>query len=255
MGAGTWNITSLTGKEVEITKEMRKFKLDILGISETRKQGKGNIKLTDGYTLYYSGIEPGQRIKERVEGTEKNNTEEFYEQLQMLIDKKKEGNNRIIILGDWNARVGNDKSLGLESMRQHGEEIINRNGRKMIEFCIINDLIIGNTFWDQPLDGKYTFVAEEREARSIIDYIVYTSDIQNKIEEVNTIREAELATQHRLVKAIINDISVTIEKRKEYYRIPVHKLKEPERKFRYEENTEVAFKNAEQVRKGTLEEL
>ncbi|KAK9687816.1 hypothetical protein QE152_g35987 [Popillia japonica] len=143
MGAGTWNITSLTGKEVEITKEMRKFKLDILGISETRKQGKGNIKLTDGYTLYYSGIEPGQRIKERVGiivadwidrrivKVETINsriialeiklvdlmcTEEFYEQLQMLIDKKKEGNNRIIILGDWNARVGNDKSLGLESM-------------------------------------------------------------------------------------------------------------------------------------------
>lgn len=55
MNIGIWNITSFTGKEVEIVEEMEKYKLDILGISEVKKKGKGEVELTKGFVLRYSG--------------------------------------------------------------------------------------------------------------------------------------------------------------------------------------------------------
>lgn len=54
---GCWNIKTLTGKEVELTEEMDKYKLHILGISEVRKKGQGIKTLDRGYTLRYSGVE------------------------------------------------------------------------------------------------------------------------------------------------------------------------------------------------------
>lgn len=77
-------------------------------------------------------------------------------------------------MGDWDGRIGKDASKGLKCIGQFGEELIpNSNGKKMLEFCIINNVTIDNSFWLQPWDEKYTFVAEEREARSIL-YITFS---------------------------------------------------------------------------------
>ncbi|KAF2903617.1 hypothetical protein ILUMI_02571 [Ignelater luminosus] len=51
----------------------------------------------------------------------------------------------------------------------------------MIQFCQTNDLLIRNTFWEQPIPHSYTYIAE--------------------VTEIKTIKEAELRTDHRLVKA------------------------------------------------------
>lgn len=42
---GTWNIRSITGKENELIEEFAKAKLEILAITETKKKGKGEIKI------------------------------------------------------------------------------------------------------------------------------------------------------------------------------------------------------------------
>ena len=42
MRFGSWNIKTLTGKEEEIVAEMKKYKLDILGISEMEVRMEGS---------------------------------------------------------------------------------------------------------------------------------------------------------------------------------------------------------------------
>lgn len=42
---GTWSVTSLYGKENELIEEMIEYEIDILGISEMKKKGKGTMKL------------------------------------------------------------------------------------------------------------------------------------------------------------------------------------------------------------------
>jgi hypothetical protein len=51
MRFGTWNIKSLNGKEVEIIREMEKYRLELLGLSEVKKKGSGEKRLEKGFIL------------------------------------------------------------------------------------------------------------------------------------------------------------------------------------------------------------
>ena len=53
---GTWNVRTLNrgGKLENLKKEMQKNEVSVLGVSEVRWKGKGEIRSHD-YTVYYSG--------------------------------------------------------------------------------------------------------------------------------------------------------------------------------------------------------
>ena len=63
MRIGTWNVRSIKGKEVELLDEIRKYKINILGITETKKKGQGHEDLGLGHKLIYSGVD----IKDRAQ--------------------------------------------------------------------------------------------------------------------------------------------------------------------------------------------
>lgn len=48
------------GKSAQITAEMRRYKLHVLGVSESRWTDSGRMRTTTGETLLYSGREDGQ---------------------------------------------------------------------------------------------------------------------------------------------------------------------------------------------------
>ena len=60
---GTWNIKTINGKEEELVEEMRKYKTEILGLSETKRRGNGEKTLKNNYILRYSGISTGRAKK------------------------------------------------------------------------------------------------------------------------------------------------------------------------------------------------
>ena len=53
---GTWNVPTMyeTGKTAQIAAEMRRYKLAVLGLCETRWTSSGQIRLATGDTLIYS---------------------------------------------------------------------------------------------------------------------------------------------------------------------------------------------------------
>lgn len=55
-----WNIGSWRNKDQEIVTELKEHKIDICGISETRKKGRGSV-LNGDYLLTYSGVEKHRR--------------------------------------------------------------------------------------------------------------------------------------------------------------------------------------------------
>ena len=65
-----------------------------------------------------------------VKATEERKMSEFYEELQTTVDKITEDNNKIVIIGDWNARIGKDRSKDVGSMRPYGQQIMNRNWKE-----------------------------------------------------------------------------------------------------------------------------
>ncbi|VDP18653.1 unnamed protein product [Schistosoma margrebowiei] len=56
---GTWNVRTMwdTGRAFQIAAEMRRYNLEVLGISETRWTQVGQQRLTSGELLLYSGHE------------------------------------------------------------------------------------------------------------------------------------------------------------------------------------------------------
>ena len=78
---GFWNVRTMyqTGKLAQVTAEMRRYGIHILGISEARWPGSGRMTTSTGETVLYSGKddnlhEEGVAIILR-KGTEKNQNE------------------------------------------------------------------------------------------------------------------------------------------------------------------------------------
>lgn len=59
---GFWNVRTMyeTGKLAQVTSEMRRYRLHILGVSECRWTGSGRVKTTTGETVLYAGRDDNQ---------------------------------------------------------------------------------------------------------------------------------------------------------------------------------------------------
>ena len=55
---GNWNILTFTGKELELVEEAKRYHLDIIGVSSSKRRGSGTVDLDGGWKLFYSGADP-----------------------------------------------------------------------------------------------------------------------------------------------------------------------------------------------------
>ena len=55
---------------------------------------------------------------------------------------------KVVVMGDLNARVGNNVLRWSDAMRKHGEEVENDSGRRLLRFCVENELRIMNTHFE-----------------------------------------------------------------------------------------------------------
>ena len=60
----------------------------------------------------------------------------------------------LFIIGDWNAKVGSQKTPGVTG--KFGLGIQKEAGKRLIEFCQENPLVIGNTLFQQQKRRHYT---------------------------------------------------------------------------------------------------
>ncbi|TWW69208.1 hypothetical protein D4764_18G0000140 [Takifugu flavidus] len=56
----------MVGKEPELVHEVKKFRLDIVGLTSTHSKGSGTSLLERGWTLYHSGVADGERRRAEV---------------------------------------------------------------------------------------------------------------------------------------------------------------------------------------------
>ena len=84
--------------------------------------------------------------------------EQFYEDLQDLLEltPKKDV---LFIVGDWNAKVGSQETVGVTG--KFGLGVLNEARQRLREFCQENVLVIANTLFQQHKRRLYTWTAPD----------------------------------------------------------------------------------------------
>ena len=134
-------------------------------------------------------------------GMERNENERevFWESLNECLSGFRE-NERIIVMGDMNAKVGDREREGV--IGKFGVPGVNENGERLVEVCAERRMIVGNTWFQKKLIQKYTREGEAGQERSLIDYVLVDERNKRSLEDVNVYRGAAGGmSDHYLVEA------------------------------------------------------
>jgi len=238
LGIATWNVRSMNekGKLENIKKEMQRNNINVLGLSEVRWMGSED-RMSGEYRIIHSGGKEKQRgvaiildkelarvviDKETVSDrmmmikietipvhtviiqvymptsvSEDEEIEKVYEQLEELLDKQK-GRDNVLILGDWNAVVGEGREGKV--LGKFGLGYRNERGEKLIGFCERRNLVITNTWFKQPYRRRYTWKQPGDRARYQIDYILVKQRYRNGVKCAKSLPGADCNSDHNMVK-------------------------------------------------------
>lgn len=123
--------------------------------------------------------------------------ESFYQQIEQIL-KSIKSRDVTVILGDFNAKIGQGKSG--KYVGEYGLGIRNERGDRLLQFCQENDLVITNTFFKLPKRRLYTWTSPQdndyRIARNQIDFILVNERFRNSIKSVKTYPGADISSDH-----------------------------------------------------------
>ena len=83
--------------------------------------------------------------------------DQFYVELENLLQLTPKKKDLLFIVGDWNAKVGSQDMPGVTGKFGLGQQ--NEAGQRLIEFCQENALVIANTLFQQYKRQLYTWTS------------------------------------------------------------------------------------------------
>ena len=128
--------------------------------------------------------------------TEETEVERFYEDLQDLLELTPQ-KDVLFIIGDWNAKVGNQEIPGVTG--KFGLGMRNEAGQMLIEFCEENALGIANNLFQQHKRRLYTWTSPDGQQRSQIHYILCSQRWRSSIQSTKTRPGADCGSDHELL--------------------------------------------------------
>ncbi|PFX11860.1 Craniofacial development protein 2 [Stylophora pistillata] len=104
----------------------------------------------------------------------------FYSQLDDAI-KHFPNNKVLILLGDFNARVGNDQGPCPDCLCDFGVGKCNAHGQRLLEVCTYHHLCITNTFFGVKLHHSFSCMCPRSKRRHHLDLIISRREHLNNI--------------------------------------------------------------------------
>ena len=128
---------------------------------------------------------------------EEAEVEQFYEDLQDLLELKPQ-KDALFIIGDWNTKVGSQKTPGI--IGKFGLGVQNEAGPKLTEFRQENALVIANTLFQQCKRRLSTWTSPDSQYQNQIAYIL-CSQWRSSIQSAKTRPGADCGSDHELLIA------------------------------------------------------
>ena len=230
------------GKVEQLDHEMRRYRWSVIGLAEVRWTGIGVSTTGDGHKLWYSGDEKYHArgvgflvhkdvaksvmecrpISSRViilrlaaqpfnisivqvyaptsEASDED-MDAFYQELnsQMKEIPKKD---IVLVIGDWNAKVGTDAYPTWEGTAgRFGLGLTNERGLGLLEFAKYHDLVLANTLHPQKSSRKSTWHSPDGKTHNLIDYIMINRRYLTSLSlaQTRSFTGADIGSDHELV--------------------------------------------------------
>ena len=126
----------------------------------------------------------------------------FYEELDQTI-RKTPSTEQVILLGDFNARVGADHESWSKCLGHYGTGKMNDNGQRLLELCTRHDLCISNTLFDIRPHLKTSWRHPRSKLWHQLDLIITKNDNRKNVKLTRTYHSADCDTDHSLVACTI----------------------------------------------------
>ncbi|XP_066021426.1 uncharacterized protein [Pocillopora verrucosa] len=122
----------------------------------------------------------------------------FYSQLDDAI-KHIPNNEVLILLGDFNARVGNDQGSWPDCLGHFGVGKCNENGQRLLELCTYHRLCITNTFFGVKLHHRFSWMHPRSKNWHQLDLIISRREHLNNIRTTRAYHSADCDSDQSLV--------------------------------------------------------
>ena len=110
---------------------------------------------------------------------------------------------KILLLGDFNARVGSNNLVWHGIIGRHGIGNENANGLRLLNLCAEHNLVITNTVFQMPDKYKATWMHPRSKHWHQIDFIITKQTDLKDFVVTRALRGAECWTDHRLLRSVV----------------------------------------------------
>ena len=129
--------------------------------------------------------------------------DKFYDDLDNVISATPR-TDKLILLGDFNARVGTDHQTWEGVIGPEGVGKCNSNGLLLLRKCAEHDLLITNTVFRLPNRNKTSWMHPRSKHWHLIDYVIVRRTDRQDVKVTKTMCGADCWTDHRLVVSKLN---------------------------------------------------
>ena len=137
---------------------------------------------------------------------------------------------KVLLLGDFNARVGSNYAVWNGIIGKHGVGKANSNGTRLLNICSTHDLVVTNTLFQLPNRFKTSWKHPRSGHWHLLDYVITRQSDRQDVSICRVMRGSDCWTDHRLIRAIIRmQIRPVTRKKSGQARLNCRALKDPDK--------------------------
>jgi len=179
--------------------------------------------------------------------------ESFYEQIDQIIREFRKGRECLIIMGDFNGKVGNGKED--DEVGPFGMGVRNDNGQRVVDLCKRHNLFATNTWFQQKISAQHTWVSPGGDVKNQIDFVLVDKRYRNGVQNSKSMPGADCESDHNPVIATMKIRLQRVLKSKKQVKWNTASLKKPEIKNDYKNRLEKLLEDQKIDKEIEIEEI